>query len=308
MHTEDPSPSDADRIDALSEKLDRLTGTVEELAGLQRRLADGYAEAMPILKDVMAYGADTLDGYEKRGYFTAGRAALDVVDRVVTAYDADELRRFGDSIVAILDTVRALTQPEVLAIASEASAALQHADDTKPVGLGGMMRASRDEDVQRGMAVLLDVLRHVGRAADHLQHGDAPAPAVRAAAAAPAPKAAVGASPRPAPTQADLSQQEVVFEGLRFLADGTLLDRDGWTESLAEKLAPTVGVEALNEQHWAVIRFAREEFTSTGKSPNIRRLTQGSGVDTRTLYTLFPQAPGRAVARVAGLPRPVGCL
>lgn len=295
----------SDRIDAIEQKIDRLSDTVEELAALQRRLADGYTEAMPILKDVMAYGVTTLDDYEKRGYFTAGRAAIDAVDRVVGAYDADELRRFGDSIVAILDTVRALTQPEILAIAGEASAALSHADDAKPVGLGGMVRASREEDVQRGMAVLLDVLRHVGRAAEHLQHTDAPAPAP--ARAQPA-KPVVGAAPKRAPTAADLSGQEVVFEGLRFLADGTLLDRDGWTEDLAAKLAPTVGVAEMTEQHWVVIRFARADFADTGKSPNIRRITQGSGIDTRTLYTLFPQAPGRAVARVAGLPRPAGCL
>lgn len=96
--------------------------------------------------------------------------------------------------------------------------------------------------------------------------------------------------------------------GVRFLSDGTLLEPEKWTRELAEALAPTVGVPVLTEAHWSVLEFARREYAETRHSPNIRRLTGGAGIDTRTLYALFPQAPGRAVARVAGLPRPAGCI
>ena len=70
----------------------------------------------------------------------------------------------------------------------------------------------------------------------------------------------------------------------------------------------TVGVAELTEAHWAVIDFARQEHAETGQAPNIRRLTAGAGVEIKALYALFPQAPGRAVSRVAGLPKPAGCL
>ena len=47
-----------------------------------------------------------------------------------------------------MDTVRVLTQPRVLSIANEATEAIDHADELEPTGVFGMVRASRDEDVQ----------------------------------------------------------------------------------------------------------------------------------------------------------------
>ena len=35
---------------------------------------------------------------------------------------------------------------------------------------------------------------------------------------------------------------------------------------------------------------------------------QGSGVDTKELYQLFPGGPGKLVARIAGLKKPTGCI
>jgi sulfur relay (sulfurtransferase) DsrC/TusE family protein len=31
-------------------------------------------------------------------------------------------------------------------------------------------------------------------------------------------------------------------------------------------------------------------------------------VTTKELYVLFPRAPGRTIASIAGLPKPAGCL
>ena len=300
----------AAQLSQLTDAMERLAAQQQQILDNHHRIVEAWREAAPILKDVVGAGAVQLGALETRGYFRAGRAALGVLDRVVAAYSEEDLLRFSDAAVSILDTVRSLTQPEILAIASEASAALTHADTLAPLGMGGVLRASREAEVQRGMAVFLEVLRHVGRASTHLQHDGAPAPAARVAAAP-------AAAPRPAAAAASCgtgmaapsaSQEEVVFMGARFTGDGTLLEPEKWSRELAVALAGTVGVEELTADHWAVIDFARREFAETSHSPNIRRLTEGVGIDTRRLYALFPQAPGRAVARVAGLPKPAGCI
>ncbi|MDX2014742.1 MAG: TusE/DsrC/DsvC family sulfur relay protein [Myxococcaceae bacterium] len=43
-------------------------------------------------------------------------------------------------------------------------------------------------------------------------------------------------------------------------------------------------------------------------SPNIRRITQGTTLTTKDVYALFPKAPARTVSKIAGLPKPAGCL
>ena len=73
------------------------------------------------------------------------------------------------------------------------------------------------------------------------------------------------------------------------------------------KPAQLQGVE-LTDEHWHVLETARKDFEATGTSPNLRRLTEVASVTTKDLYRLFPKAPGRTLAKIAGLPKPAGCL
>ena len=91
-------------------------------------------------------------------------------------------------------------------------------------------------------------------------------------------------------------------------ADGNLANRNDWSEDLARELAAEDGIPELTPQHWAVINFMRSVFEKEGDAPSIRRLTKESGVDTKTLYALFPKGPAKRAAKIAGLPKPKGCI
>jgi len=91
-------------------------------------------------------------------------------------------------------------------------------------------------------------------------------------------------------------------------ADGNLANRKDWNEDMARELAVQEGIPELTPQHWAVINFMRNVFEKEGDAPSIRRLTKESGVDTKTLYQLFPKGPAKRAAKIAGLPKPKGCI
>ena len=91
-------------------------------------------------------------------------------------------------------------------------------------------------------------------------------------------------------------------------ADGNLANRGDWSEDLARELAAEDGILELTPQHLAVINFMRTVFEKDGDAPSIRRLTKESGVDTKTLYALFPKGPAKRAAKIAGLPKPKGCI
>jgi len=91
-------------------------------------------------------------------------------------------------------------------------------------------------------------------------------------------------------------------------ADGNLAHRGDWSEELARELAVQEGIGELTPQHWAVINFMRAVYDKEGDGPSIRRLTKESGIDTKTLYQLFPKGPAKRAAKVAGLPKPKGCI
>ena len=91
-------------------------------------------------------------------------------------------------------------------------------------------------------------------------------------------------------------------------ADGNLANRKDWNEDIAREIAAIEGISELTPQHWTVINFMRSVFEKEGDAPSIRRLTKESGVDTKTLYQLFPKGPAKKAARIAGLPKPKGCI
>lgn len=134
-------------LDALTKRLDALARDVEWLVERQRRQDELFDEITPSARRAFARELARIGG------------------RIVASYSLEDVRALGDGITTILDTLRDLTQPTVLTIIDEASRTLQRADGVEPLGVRGMLHAARSEDVQKGFAVVIDVLRHVGRAA-----------------------------------------------------------------------------------------------------------------------------------------------
>ncbi len=100
----------------------------------------------------------------------------------------------------------------------------------------------------------------------------------------------------------------VLGKTLALDADGHLANRNDWSEEVARELAIQEGIPVLTPPHWAVINFMRSVFEKEGDAPSIRRLTKESGVDTKALYQLFPKGPAKRAAKIAGLPKPKGCI
>jgi TusE/DsrC/DsvC family sulfur relay protein len=91
-------------------------------------------------------------------------------------------------------------------------------------------------------------------------------------------------------------------------ADGHLANPKEWTEEIAKELAHEEGIEALTDRHWKVVHLMRKEYLEKGDAPSIRKLTKESGVDTKELYALFPKGPAKKAAKIAGIPKPTGCI
>lgn len=105
-----------------------------------------------------------------------------------------------------------------------------------------------------------------------------------------------------------MAGQEIAERVLERDADGHLKNRADWNEDVARELAKEEGISELTERHWAVINYMRKEFELKGDAPSIRKLTKESGVDTKELYGLFPKGPAKKAAKIAGLPKPKGCI
>ncbi len=90
--------------------------------------------------------------------------------------------------------------------------------------------------------------------------------------------------------------------------EGFFVDPDQWSENMVPELAHREGIDELTEPHWTVVRFMRKEFFEKGTGPTVRLLGKTSGVSVKELYQLFPKGPAKVAARIAGIPKPRGCI
>ncbi len=90
--------------------------------------------------------------------------------------------------------------------------------------------------------------------------------------------------------------------------DGFIQDTALWNDALAQALAAEEGIKTLTEEHWKVIRFLREYFLKFGVAPMIRKLTKETGMPLKHIYQLFPTGPAKGACKLAGLPKPTGCI
>jgi dissimilatory sulfite reductase related protein len=90
--------------------------------------------------------------------------------------------------------------------------------------------------------------------------------------------------------------------------EGFLVVPAQWTEEMAVELARREGIDPLTERQWEVIRFMRRYYEESGSGPNVRMLGKASGIPIKELYQLFPKGPAKTAAKLAGIPKPRGCI
>ncbi len=90
--------------------------------------------------------------------------------------------------------------------------------------------------------------------------------------------------------------------------DGFLEDPQIWNEAVALDFAATESVSELTEGHWKVINYIRNYYLQFGIAPMIRKLCKETGFKLKEIYDLFPSGPAKGACKLAGLPKPTGCV
>jgi uncharacterized protein YjgD (DUF1641 family) len=147
----------------------RFIRALEQLENLES-LVD---ELSPLGRDIVRSTVETLQHAEDRGWFRMSQGAMELFDRIAAGTTQEDLDRLGDNMMLIVNTVKRMTQPQMLAVANNALGALDAEHEAPPkVSLWRLMRSMRDPEVQSGLAVMLELTRQIARRPQIPPNGD----------------------------------------------------------------------------------------------------------------------------------------
>jgi TusE/DsrC/DsvC family sulfur relay protein len=103
----------------------------------------------------------------------------------------------------------------------------------------------------------------------------------------------------------------IEFKGKKYELneEGFLAHPEEWNEDIAALLAKQEeGIEELTEAHWAVINYIRQYYLENKLAPMVRKICKTTGIQLKAIYDLFPSGPAQGACKLAGLPKPDGCV
>ena len=151
---------------SLLKRLARNTRTFNEMLDQVESMYDLSKDLAPLTKEAMEQATMTLTELERKGYFGFVRQGQYVMDQVVTSFSEEDVRQLGDNVVLILNTIKSLTQPEMMNLIGNLTQGFQEAEqEAEQMNIGWLSLANqmRDPEVRRGLAITLGTLQRVSK-------------------------------------------------------------------------------------------------------------------------------------------------
>jgi len=182
----DVMPIAGDVLQVLERELEELSAdvTLTDLGDLVRRFVrvapildqglrylemsgELLSDMTPLTEHAMDVATDRLVAIDQKGYFGFARSSLRIVDRIVTEFSEEDVDALGDNVVLILETIKEMTQPDVMAALYHMIEAVQRqqrriaAEPQEPPSLFQLVRKMRDPEIRRGLGRALNTLSAV---------------------------------------------------------------------------------------------------------------------------------------------------
>ncbi len=110
------------------------------------------------------------------------------------------------------------------------------------------------------------------------------------------------------PRSIEMANVEFMGKSFEVDEDGFLLKFEEWTPEWVDYCKDGEGIKELNEEHQKVLDFLQDYYKKNGIAPMVRILSKVTGFKLKHIYELFPSGPGKGACKMAGLPKPTGCV
>jgi len=124
---------------------------------------DFFADAKPVGKELFNDALEKLDEMDQKGYFLFVKELLNVTDKVIGHFTVDDVKMLGDNVITILETVKSLTQPDMLNAINNAVGIYHNLDpkDTPEYSIWKVMRELNTPEMKRGIGFIITFLKKI---------------------------------------------------------------------------------------------------------------------------------------------------
>ena len=143
----------------LLKRIMRNTRNIEQMLDQFESIADLGREISPLSQEIFVMTMTRLDEMERKGYFGFLQGGMAILDEVVSNFTEDDIKQLGENIVLILQTVKEMTQPEIMQMMRTTATVMRNEDVPANVSMFTLLRQLNDPDVKRGLSKTLEVLK-----------------------------------------------------------------------------------------------------------------------------------------------------
>ena len=138
-----------------------ITKTFEQFENIKDFLND----FSPISRELFIDFMNKLDEFDRKGYFQFMQELSKVMDNVVVSFSADDVKHLAENVVTILNTVKNLTQPDMLKAVNNAVNVYKNLDVhvSEKVGVFTLIKEFNKPEVKKGLAFGLKFLENLGK-------------------------------------------------------------------------------------------------------------------------------------------------
>lgn len=149
-----------DDLGHLAKRLLRNTRNLEQLLDRMESVVELVDDAAPIGRSAFITLVEQLEDFERKGYFAFIKEAFGVFDEIVASFSRDDVRALGENIALILNTVKEMTQPEIMTMVRRTATSVRDQEVApEDLTLRSLFRQMRDPAVKKGLAKVLMTLR-----------------------------------------------------------------------------------------------------------------------------------------------------
>ena len=156
---------DGDALKGTAIRLIRNIDNINDFLDTLESINDFLRDATPIARQVGLDAIEKMNEFDQKGYIEFFRELTKIMDNIVTHFSAEDVRDLADNIVTILETVKGMTQPDVLHAMNNGVDVFKNLNtkDIPEYTLWKAMKEMRSPEMKKGLGFMITFLKNMSR-------------------------------------------------------------------------------------------------------------------------------------------------